>query len=84
MTTILSSKGQVVVPRSVRTKLGLKPGMQFQVRTEGDNVILAPQGRRKQARLKRDRRTGLPTFVVPSGTPEITSADVHQALADFP
>lgn len=84
MTTILSSKGQVVVPRSVRSKLGLEPGTQFDVRTDGDNVVLAPRTRRKAARLKRDPKTGLPTFVVPAGTPDLTSQFVRNALADFP
>lgn len=84
MTTVLSSKGQVVVPRSVRTKLGLQPGTQFDVRAEGENVVLAPRSTRKAARLKRDRKTGLPTFVVPPGTPELTTEFVRNALADFP
>ena len=84
MTTTLSSKGQIVVPRSVRAKLGLQPGTQFDVRTDGNNVVLAPRGARKAAQLKRDRQTGLPTFIVPKGTPDLTSDFVHNALADFP
>jgi AbrB family looped-hinge helix DNA binding protein len=39
-TTRMSSKGQVVIPESVRERLKLKPGAQFVVVGEGDVVIL--------------------------------------------
>jgi AbrB family looped-hinge helix DNA binding protein len=39
-TTILSSKGQVVIPEDVRNALGLEPGAQFVVMGDGDVVIL--------------------------------------------
>ena len=84
MTTTLSRKGQIVVPRSIRTKLGLQPGTQFEISTDGGKVVLQPRALRKPARLKRDRKTGLPTFVVPAGTPEITPEFVRTVLADFP
>lgn len=39
-TTRMSSKGQVVIPEAVRTRLGLKPGSQFVVIGDRDVVIL--------------------------------------------
>lgn len=39
-TTKLSSKGQVVIPESIRERLGLQTGDQFVVIAEGDVVIL--------------------------------------------
>ena len=39
-TTRMSSKGQVVIPEHVRTRLGLEPGVQFVVMGEDDVVIL--------------------------------------------
>ena len=39
-TTRMSSKGQVVIPESVREDLGLQPGEQFVVVGRGDVVIL--------------------------------------------
>ncbi len=39
-TTKMSSKGQVVIPEDVRTRLGLQPGAQFVVVGEKDVVIL--------------------------------------------
>jgi AbrB family looped-hinge helix DNA binding protein len=39
-TTKMTSKGQVVIPESIRKKLGLKPGTQFMVMAERDVVLL--------------------------------------------
>ena len=39
-TTRMSSKGQVVIPEDVRTRLGLSAGVQFIVMGENDVVIL--------------------------------------------
>jgi len=39
-TTTLSSKGQVVIPEEIRTRLGLKVGAQFVVVGDRDVVIL--------------------------------------------
>ena len=39
-TTKMSSKGQVVIPEAIRTRLGLKSGAQFVVVGAGDAVIL--------------------------------------------
>ncbi len=39
-TTRMSSKGQVVIPESIRKRLNLKEGDQFVVLGEGDVVIL--------------------------------------------
>lgn len=39
-TTKLSSRGQVVIPEEIRTRLGLEPGAKFVVVGEGDVVVL--------------------------------------------
>ena len=39
-TTKMSSKGQIVIPETIREKLGLKPGSQFIVLGDKDIVIL--------------------------------------------
>jgi len=39
-TTHMSSKGQVVIPESIRNRLGLESGAQFLVIGDGDVVIL--------------------------------------------
>lgn len=42
-TTTVSSKGQVVLPKSVREALGLRAGSRLGVRLEGSRVILEAQ-----------------------------------------
>lgn len=39
-TTKMSSRGQVVIPEAIRTKLGLKPGSHFIVIAQDDLVLL--------------------------------------------
>ena len=36
----LTSKGQLVIPKSVRDSLHLKPGTDFDVRVEGSHIVL--------------------------------------------
>jgi len=38
--TTLSTKGQIVLPQAIRTRLGLTAGSELEVTTEGDSVIL--------------------------------------------
>lgn len=40
--TVVSSKGQVIIPKRVRDTLGLTPGTVLRVRVEGRCVILEP------------------------------------------
>ncbi len=39
-TTKLSSRGQVVIPETIRNEMGLKAGAQFVVISQGDAVML--------------------------------------------
>lgn len=38
----MSSKGEVVIPKKIRNRLGLKEGTEFVVITAGDTIILKP------------------------------------------
>jgi len=40
--TSLSTKGQIVIPRSVRSDLALRPGAKLMVMSDGDNILLKP------------------------------------------
>ncbi|MCX5867972.1 MAG: AbrB/MazE/SpoVT family DNA-binding domain-containing protein [Proteobacteria bacterium] len=42
MKTILSTKGQVVIPSGVREQLSLKQNTELQVRIENDRIVLIP------------------------------------------
>ena len=42
MSTTLSTKGQLVIPKAIRQALGLRAGAQFHVRVVKDKIILEP------------------------------------------
>jgi AbrB family looped-hinge helix DNA binding protein len=84
MTAKLSSKGQVVLPKQARLRLGLRPGMKFVCKVQGDSIVLTPAhsifGR---PRLITDAKSGLRITKSPVGT-KVTNEDVRAALLDFP
>lgn len=84
MTTKLSTKGQVVLPKQVRGRLQLRPGAKFSCRIEGGSIVLTPEqppaGRPK---LTRDPKTGLVVTKSPAHV-SVSAEDVRKALADFP
>ena len=41
-TVLTSAKGQVVIPKSERDKVGLKPGMRVAVEAAGDHIEIWP------------------------------------------
>lgn len=43
-TTRLSTKGQIVIPREVREQLGWEPGLELEVRDEGNSILIRPAG----------------------------------------
>lgn len=40
--TVVSSKGQIVLPKAIRTKLNLNVGSKLMVFSDGDNILLKP------------------------------------------
>ena len=51
-TTVLSGKGQVVIPVEVRKRLGLKRGDRFQVETVPEGLVLKLQPRNPLLELR--------------------------------
>ena len=51
--TSMSVKGQVVIPRAVRSDLGLKPGSKLMVMSDGDNILIKPLQAPKLAAFER-------------------------------
>jgi len=85
VTTTLSSKGQVVLPKGARRKLGLQPGTKFNCRVREGEIVLTPESRPPaRAKVGRHPVTGLPVFVAAKGTPPLTSERVRELLTDFP
>lgn len=84
MTTKLSSKGQVVLPKRVRSRLHLRPGVTLICRVEGDSIVLTPEHPITDSpRIVTDPKTGLSITKSPGQT-RVTADDVRAAMMDFP
>ena len=44
-TTRLSTKGQIILPKNIRTSRAWEPGTEFTVEESGDGILLRPAGR---------------------------------------
>jgi AbrB family looped-hinge helix DNA binding protein len=85
MTTTLSSKGQVVLPRLVRSKLRLAPGTKMNCEIQGDSIILTPENPvRAEREYVIDSATGLRVTKRTDALEPVTSEMVKAILADFP
>jgi AbrB family looped-hinge helix DNA binding protein len=66
----MSSKGQVVIPESIRSRMGLRTGDEFVVVGEGDVVILktlaAPDPRRFSGLVEKVRKEARAARVTPA------------------
>ncbi len=84
-TTTLSSKGQVVLPRLIRSRLHLTPGAKLFCEVRGDTVVLTPEHPRRFAReYFTDPATGLQVTKKPADAEPVTSEMVRALLEDFP
>jgi AbrB family looped-hinge helix DNA binding protein len=85
METKISTKGHVVLPRTLLDKAGLRPGDALDARLEGGSIVLTPKRRRmRKARIIIDPRTGLAVLTAGPGAPILTHKRVKEALAEFP
>lgn len=85
METKLSTKGQVVLPGSVRRKLGLQAGDLFDTEVRDGRVILTPRKRRsRKAKIIVDQLTGLPVLTAGPEAAPLTSLHVQEILTEFP
>ena len=84
MTTMLSSKGQVVLPKQARTRLQLRAGVKLVCKVQGGSIVLTPEHPVSQRpKLVSHAASGLRITKSPAET-KVTSEDVRAALSDFP
>jgi AbrB family looped-hinge helix DNA binding protein len=84
VTTKLSSKGQVVLPKQARMQLRLRTGVKFVCKVHGHSIVLTPEHTVSEApRLINDPKSGLRITKSPPET-KVTSEEVRAALSDFP
>lgn len=87
METEVLEKGEVIIPISLRRRLGIKPGDTLDADIMDKNIVLSPRSKQKQAQKARiitDPITGLPVIDVGEDAPILTSKMVREMLADFP
>ena len=92
LTTTMSSKGQVVIPKAVRERLGLRAGDVLEVEEQGDVLLL--RVRHESPAAQRERLFGPPVPLesivgmfadrVPPGMRGLSMAEMRRvAQADF-
>jgi AbrB family looped-hinge helix DNA binding protein len=86
MKAIVSSKGQMVIPREVRRRLSIEPGTELEITVlqAGEfraHVIRQMSGR--AAAIRFDKRTGCPVLK-DATAPRLTSELVRTLLDEFP
>ena len=84
LTTRLSSKGQVVLPRLVRTQLRLAPGSKLICEIRGDSVILTPQSTRGSKEYITDPVSGLRVSKRQPKAEKVSSDMIRKLLEEFP
>lgn len=85
MTTTLSSKGQVVLPRLARSRLGLAPGTKFDCEIAGEGILLKPRMPKSSAPVHvKDKISGLRVAKGTKREVKVTGAMVRELLAEFP
>ena len=75
--TGLSAKGQIVIPKDVRDRLGLAEGTVFDVIERGGEVILRPPARR--ATISMDEARARMARVQTSARPAVSDDDIAAA-----
>ncbi|MCC6328593.1 MAG: AbrB/MazE/SpoVT family DNA-binding domain-containing protein [Acidobacteria bacterium] len=87
MRTEVSKEGQIVIPISLRRRLGIKPGDRLEADIKNGDIVLSlrPEEKKpRKARIIKDPVTGLPVIDVGEDAPVLTSDMVREMLADFP
>lgn len=77
--------GQVVIPASLRKRLGIKMGDKLTADVKNGEIVLSPKRQRKfKTRLITDPITGYPVLTSGPNAPILTNEMVEEMLADFP
>ena len=85
MQTRVSTKGRIVIPGQVRSRLDIRAGDSLDISVEGGRIVLtAPKKRRFKARIIKDPITGFAVLDVGPDAPILTSEMVRELLKDFP
>ena len=85
MQTRVSPKGEIVIPASIRRKLGIRAGDLLHIAIEQDRIVLSLSSKpRYKASIMEDPITGFTVIDVGPDAPILTSEMVRELLSDFP
>lgn len=82
MHTKMSSKGHVVIPKAMRDRMGLQPGVDFEVVQRGRNVLLRRATASKNPIDWDTFRARMPKYTGPPMTIEQISSVSEEALRE--
>ena len=84
-TTTLSSKGQVVLPRLIRSQLHLTPGTKLRCVVQGDSILLTPEHPKQLVREHViDSKTGLRVAKARQDAEPVSTDIIKALLEDYP
>ena len=84
METTLSSKGQLVLPATVRRQLRLAKGERLSIEVRGYSVILRPVTQQRGYKTARHPRSGLPVMVaLRRSKRKVTAAEIARLHAEL-
>jgi len=85
MQTKVSTKGQVVIPKPLRRRLGIRAGDPLDASIEAGRIVLKPRKKRpNHVSMVADPITGLPALSAGPDAPLLSSEEVEDILANFP
>jgi len=85
MQTKVSSKGQVVLPRPIRHRLGIRAGDSLNANIEAGRIVLTPLRKcLHRVSIIADPITGLPVLSAGLDAPVLSSKEVEDILVNFP
>ncbi len=78
MIITIDAAGRVVIPQSVRRRLGLTAGTELEIDDVDGGVMLRPTSK-VRIEIAED---GLPIIRAPEGTPQMTTEDVRRLIEE--
>ena len=79
MKTTIDRAGRVVIPKAIRERVGLQPGMEVEISEDNGRVELEPLP--PQGRMVYE--DGLPYWESAPGTPPITLEEINEAIREI-
>ena len=74
MKTTIDRAGRVVIPKAIRERAGLQPGMEIEISVDNGRVEMTPAGPQGRVVYK----DGMPVWEAPPGAPPVTLEETNE------